>query len=105
VVLSSENSLLRASGNSVTKVVYSADIIVMKISKENTIVYNTMIYKNQFYNIPYSQSYGVGGVGPVGFSYQKSVYRTYKKYEDLLSYAMLFDGEKINFVFNDHIKQ
>lgn len=104
VVLSSENSLLRASGNSVTKVVYSADIIVMKISKENTIVYNTMVYKNQFYNIPYSQSYGVGGVGPVGFSYQKSVYRTYKKYEDLLSYAMLFDGEKINFVFNDHIK-
>ncbi|MCF8254720.1 MAG: hypothetical protein K9J84_09105, partial [Bacteroidia bacterium] len=108
VILSSQYSYFYTSGNSTSKQMYSSDIIVMKISKENTIAYNTMVFKNQFYSIPYSVTINLGGIGgaglSLGYGIEKSVYRTYKKYEELLSYALLFDGKTLNFIFNDHIK-
>lgn len=83
--------------SSTNKSVSTLDIIVVKLGADDKIMWNSLIFKNQFLQIPYSQTMQVGFVGIT-----IPVYRIYKKYEDLLSYACLFKNDNLYFVFNDH---
>jgi hypothetical protein len=96
-----ENTSTRYASDSrgnVTKMVFSQDILTVKLSSENKLEWNTVIYKDQFMNIPYSRV--AGGIGPLAISI--NVYRTYKKFEDMLGYTTLYKNGNLYFIFNDH---
>lgn len=86
-----------SSSSSTSKLVTTTDLVVVKMNKDDQIVWNSLIFKNQVLSVPYSQTMSMGIVGIT-----ISVYRMHKKYEDLLSYACLFKNDNLYFVFNDH---
>ena len=81
-----------------SKQIITSDIIVIKLNSENKIQWNSIINKNQSINIPITTSFGFNGI-----AIEVNVYKIYKKYEDLLSYTILYKNNDIYFVFNDHI--
>lgn len=88
-----------SSKSGTAKVTVSTDIIAVKLNADNKLVWNTLINKNQALRVPVTNVVGVGMI-----AVEINVYRFYKKMEDLLSYTLLYKGDKMYFVFNDHNK-
>ncbi|MES2779545.1 MAG: hypothetical protein V4651_06555 [Bacteroidota bacterium] len=99
--LTFENTLIafQSSKNGTSKYVILTDIIVAKLSETNKLQWNSIINKNQVLRIPYTSTVGMGAI-----SITVSVYKFYKKFEDLLSYTVLYKNDDMYFLFNDNNK-
>ncbi|MES2560242.1 MAG: hypothetical protein V4590_10905 [Bacteroidota bacterium] len=99
--LTFENSsiVFVSSKNGTSKNISKTDIIVVKLSETNKLLWNTMINKNQWFRIPYTTAVGFGAI-----TIEISVYKFYKKFEDLLSYTVLYKNDEMYFLFNDNNK-
>ncbi|MDZ4668289.1 MAG: hypothetical protein SGJ00_10420 [bacterium] len=84
------------SKGNVDKTIKTKDLTVVRLTPENKIEWNVNIFKNQYLIIPYYR--------PILFLPRDYAYRIYKKFENVLSYAILYKNGNIYFIFNDHVK-
>lgn len=86
------------SKGNVTKTNYDMDILVVKLTNDNKLEWNVMIFKNQLLSVPYSRA---ANIGIVTIS-SNAIYQRFKKMEDILGFSVLNINNKLYFVFNDH---